>query len=110
MYEPKKDIYTMLSSLEDVTVYQARPEVITTFPCITFYVTGNTPEYTLDDGIGSQAIEVVIDIYANTSIESGELLVALESKMLENGYRMVFGSDVPEDTKSHITTRFNLSY
>ena len=110
MYEPKKDVYTILSAIDDVVVYQNRPEVLKTFPCITFYIVGNTPEYLLEKSIGTQAIEVIVDIFAKTSSESGELLSTLEEQMLENDFRLVFSSDVPEDERSHITTRFNLSY
>lgn len=111
MYEPKKDIYTILSGIDGVTVYQARPEVLKEFPCITFSIAENIPEYTLEKEIGYQEIVVVIDIYANTSTESGSLLATLVDGMLEEGYRMTFCSDVPDpDGYSHITTRFNISY
>lgn len=109
MYQPKADLYNLLSEL-NATVYQARPEVIKTFPCVTFYIVGNTPEYELEREIGYQDIEVVVDIFAKTSTESGELLTSLESIMIEADYRLVFSSDVLEDDISHITTRFNLRY
>lgn len=110
MYEPKKDLYSLLSEISDVTVYQARPEIEMALPCIIFHVIGNTPEYVLEKSIGYQDVEVVIDIYASTSKESGELLTTLESKMMEDEYRLVFSSDILDDTCSHITTRFNLRY
>lgn len=108
MTEPKSLIYNILSGLEDVSVYQARPDILEEIPCITFYVGGNTPEYVLEKEMSHQDIEVIVDIYANTSKESGELLDTLESEMLENDYRMTFCSDVPDADYSHITTRFNI--
>lgn len=108
IYEPKKDIYTILSAMDGVTVYQSRPEVIKNLPSITFYVGSNVPEYLLEKDIGLQEIEIVIDIFAETSKESGALLAALEEIMLENDYRLVFNMDMPEDDLHHITTRFNL--
>jgi hypothetical protein len=108
MIEPKKDIYTILSGIEGVNVYQARPEIEVVYPCIIFYVSGNTPEYVLEKDIGYQDIEVTIDIYDKTSKESGLLLGSLESAMLKEGYRMTYCTDVPNDVGSHITTRFNL--
>jgi len=109
MYEPKKDIYTILSDIEGVVVYQNRPEVLKEFPCITFSIAENTPEYTLSSGIGYQDITVTVDIFSNTSKESGSLLATLVEDMLEEGYRMTFCSDIPDpDGYSHITTRFNL--
>jgi hypothetical protein len=109
MYEPKKDIYTILKSVTD-NVYQNFPEASDTLPCISFYMEGNTPTYTLDKEIGFQDISVIVDIWAKTSKETGELLISLESEMLENDFRMVFSSDLPEDNLSHVTTRFNLIY
>jgi len=110
MYEPKADVYAILSEIEDVTVYQNRPEVLVEFPCITFSVANNIPNLVLEKDIGFQRIVVVIDIYAKTSKESGTLLSTLEEDMREEGHVMVFNSDVPEDDISHITTRFNLLY
>jgi len=107
MIEPKKDIYTILSEVT-TNVYQARPEVAIEYPCIVFFVSSNVPKYVLGKEIGYQDMEVTVDIYAKTSIESGELLSTLESKMLENNYRLVFNEDIPNDDSSHITTRFNL--
>jgi len=109
IYEPKKDIYRILSSINGVKVYQTRPEAIEEFPSITFNIGSNVPEYVLDKDIGMQNIEVIIDIFAKTSVESGELLATLEQTMLENDYRLVFNMDVPEDDLHHITTRFKLS-
>jgi len=108
MYEPKKDIYTILSSLDDVTVYQNRPEVLKSFPCITFSIGSNIPEYELEKDIAYQNIDVVIDIYAKTSKETGSLLASLQEEMIDNDYRLVFCMDIPEEDVSHITTRFNL--
>ena len=109
IYEPKKDIYTILSQISGAKVYQTRPEIIKELPAITFNIGSNVPEYVLDKDIGMQNIEVIIDIFAKTSAESGELLATLEETMLENGYRLIFNMDMPENDLHHITTRFKLS-
>jgi hypothetical protein len=108
IYEPKADIYTILNAIEGVNVYQSRPDVIAEFPSLTFYIGSNIPEYELEKEIAYQDIEVVIDIYAKTSKESGSLLASLEDTMLENNWRLIYNADVPENDVSHITTRFNL--
>lgn len=108
MYEPKEDLYTILNSIAGVTVYQTRPEVLQNFPCITFNIGSNIPEYDLSKEITHQDIDAVIDIYAETSKETGSLLASLQQKMIDNDYRMVFCMDIPDDNASHITTRFNL--
>jgi len=109
MYEPKQNIYDILSGIGDTVVYQQRPEILKEMPCITFYIAENTPTYELGKEIGYQRIEVVIDIYDNTSSGTGALLSSVVDTMLENNYRLVFSSDVPDPNGySHITTRFNL--
>ncbi len=106
MLEPKKDIYTILSGVG--TAYQNRPQLIKEIPCLYYYVSSNVPVYVLEQNIGYQEIEVVVDILANTSSESGTLLSSLESAMLSEGYRLTYCADIPDDNYSHITTKFNL--
>lgn len=108
MVEPKADIYSILSSISGAVAYQSRPGIVKELPCFIFYVWDNVPVYSLDKQIGYQDIDVVIDIFADTSKESGTLLNTLEAEMLENNYRLVSCTDIPDDNLSHITTRFNL--
>lgn len=106
LIEPKAQISTILVQLDGVTVYQDRPEVIEEFPCLTYKVL-NTPEYCLDKDIGNQVIETEIDIWADSSQESGEILKELQSLMIDNGYRLAFAQDIPDpEGGSHIATRF----
>lgn len=108
MYIPKTDIVTILKQL-NAEVYQIRPEVLEVFPCVTYYIADNRPELVLEKEIGYQEIKVVIDIYANTSVEAGDLLTDLEEKMRAEDYRLDYSADVPDpDGYAHITTRFNL--
>lgn len=108
MNEPKSDLYNILSET-GYTVYQRRPEVIASFPCLTFYVADNVIRPTLEKEIGYQQIVAVIDIWAKTSAESGEILLSVESAMRENNYIMSYCSDINDpDGYSHISTRFNL--
>ena len=111
MINPKAQIFSKISELEDdfsgLNVYQIRPEVIVNFPTIVFRIEDDRPEYTLTDGIQNQEITIRIDIWAETSIESGEILSALEQKMLEINYRLSTHFDVPEvDLSSHVTSQF----
>jgi hypothetical protein len=115
LYTPKADVYATLQTLQDNTpdlvIYQVRPEVLTTFPCLTFQISDNSATLELVGDIGEQNIEVTINIYANTSKESGELLIAVEGAMRGEGYKMISSFDVPdEDMISHIVTRFSLVY
>ena len=110
-FEPKETVYTILSSVSDsVTVYQERPEVVKSLPSFTFRVSYNNPIMTVDKSIGYQDVEVIVDIWAETSIESGTLLKALVATMLDNDFVLSFSSDVPDpgpEKISHVTTRFN---
>ena len=108
MLEPKKDIYTILSEIEGAVAYQSRPDIDMELPCFIFYISGNLPVYVLEKAISHQEVEVTIDIFGKTSVESGSLLTLLESAMLGEGYRLTYCSDIPDDNTSHITTRFNL--
>ena len=115
LYVPKVAIKalldTLVSGFDGLKVYQARPEVIATFPCLTFSLSGNSVTLELDGEIGVQDIEVTIDIWTDTSTESTSLLGAVEEVMRGASYRLAFSQDVPDpDLKSHIVTRFNLIY
>lgn len=109
-YDPKKDIYTLLRTVSSsVTVYQSRPEVIKDLPSFTFEVSRNAPRFTLNKTLGPQDIEITIDIWAETSKESGTLLKALVDTMLQANYMLSFNSDVPDPSPekiSHVTTQF----
>lgn len=108
MYIPNEKVYEILSGL-DVEVYQQRPEVIASFPSITYYISNNKVNADLSKEIGYQEVQVVIDIWSNTSIEGSELLSELEEAMRDNGFMLEFSSDVADpEMISHITSRFNL--
>jgi len=108
MKEPKKEIYAILSGISGATTYQMKPRVLEDLPCFLFRVANNIPRYSLDKEVEYQDIEVAIDIFAKTSKETGSLLASLVDEMIDNGYRMVFCSDIPDDNLSHIATIFNL--
>lgn len=112
MIDLKAQIFAKLSELvtdfPELSVFQVRPETIESLPTITFRIEDDRPQHTLDKEIGYQVAVIRIDIWANTSVESGELLVALEAKMRAAGYLLGTHFDVPEeDLSSHVTTQFN---
>ncbi len=108
LYEPKSIIYGLLKDIEGATVYQVRPEAITSFPCITFSISNNNVILDLDKDIGYQNLEVTIDIWSKTSTEGGVLFSTIEGILREEGMKLDFSSDIPDpDGVRHITTRFN---
>lgn len=111
MTEPKSTIYAKLleiSTLDPlIKVYQGRPEKIATLPCITFNIESNVPNYALNKQVSHQSITVKIDIWAETSKQSGSILKMVIEKMLELNYRCTFNQDIEDPTGiSHITTQF----
>jgi hypothetical protein len=108
MTEPKEGLYTLLKEL-DAPVYQVRPEVIKQFPCIVFRVEENSPVYELDHEIGLQQISILLDIFAKSSKESGELLKEVETTLREGGYRLSTTFDLPDpDGLSHLVCSFSV--
>lgn len=117
--EPKSTIYNKLKEITSievnegaraVSVVQERPDeiVLDNLLMITFRINSNVPKYTLEKEVAKQDIEVAIDIWALSSIESGLLLIAVEEKMRELDYLLTFNMDIPDPKGySHITTQFN---
>ena len=109
MVDPKGEIYNLLTEIDDVTVLQGRPEVIASFPTITFSIEDNTPRYELDKEIGFQDIAVIVDFWADNPVQTASLLETAEGLFRNAGYRLTFSADVPDpEGKARITTRFNL--
>ena len=105
METKKTEIYNLLKTT-GYTVYQERPEVIETFPSISFRITKNVPEYALDKGIGRHNVEVAIDLWARNSSETSQMLIDVEAVMISNDYVMNGNYDIP-DAVSHISLLFN---
>jgi hypothetical protein len=105
--EPKKAIYTVLKTINGATVAQVRPEIIKTFPLITFSVLSNVPVYTLQNDIAIQDIEINVDVWGKTSKDTGALLPTIETKMRSLNYRLTGNTDiVDEEGYSHLVLRF----
>jgi len=110
-YKPKADVYNKLKELTGVIVYQLRPEVLEDFPCVVFSIGNDNIMYFLSHDIAYQDIDLDIDIFAETSVETSGLLSDIEYKLRDLGYRLIQSRDVPDpDLISHVNARFNLSY
>ncbi len=107
LQDPKKLIFSKLSEISGVTVYQIRPEAIEVFPCITFSVNSNVPNYDLSKDITHQDDNIKVDIWGRTSSDTGILLSQVEEKMREINYLLSFNQDIADPSGiSHITTQF----
>lgn len=117
--EPKKYIYNTLKAIDSliidgkeypVLVTQATPDEVIDSEnplLIQFAIESNVPNYDLSKDNVKQDIVVKIDLYAQSSIETGLLLARVEQVMLDAGYLLVYNSDIPEPSGlHHITTQF----
>lgn len=108
MYLPKSEIYNNLKEL-NYYVSQSQPSRFNTLPAIIFNVGNNSINVDLDNEILSQDIEVIIDIWANTSVQASEVLKQVEKVMRNNNYLMTYSADIPNTGNIyHINTRFRI--
>lgn len=106
MYLPKSDVYNSLKSL-NYYVSQSQPSTFNELPAIIFSVGNNSITYDLDNNIGTQDIEVIVDIWAEDSVTASKVLSEVEQTMRLQNYRMSFSSDIPNTGNLyHINCRF----
>ena len=108
MYLPKTDIYNSLKSIDNTYfVSQTQPPTFNTLPAIIFRVGNNDVNLDLNNTIISQDIEIIIDIWAETSVTASQVLSQVEAKMRQIGYKMSYSSDIPNTGNLfHINNRF----
>lgn len=109
MQTPNVAVYEKLSTIDGVaSVGRTNQNVFTDFPALTYMVVLNQLNRDLDNEIAGQTIEVVVDIWSETSVGASDLLVEVEAKMRELDYTLVFSGDVPNPNEEiyHITSRF----
>lgn len=109
MQTPNVDIYNQLNTISGVaSVGRTNQNVFVDFPALTYMVVQNQIERDLDNEIAGQTIEVVVDIWSETSVGASDLLVEVEAKMRELDYTLTFSGDVPNPNEDiyHMTSRF----
>ena len=109
METPNQKVYNALMTITGVaSVGVAQQNVFPEFPALTYMVVNNSLDRDLDNQIGGQTIEVVVDIWTQKIVTASDMLVLVEAKMRELDYTLVFSGDVPNpnDKIYHITSRF----
>ena len=108
MYNPKKEIYSKLCEIDDISVSQSAQNVFNNVPAVTYRIEGNAAEYYLENEIASQRIYCVIDIWTDESTTASAILAQVEAKMRELKYRLNNALDVPspEGALYHINATF----
>lgn len=105
MYLPKTDIYNSLKEL-NYFVSQTQPHTFNNLPAIIFRVGNNSIETDLDNNIISQDIEIIIDIWAESSVEASKILSEVEEKLRQDFWNMTYSADIPNTGNLyHITLR-----
>lgn len=109
MFLPKQEIYEGLSSLGYFTLQGAQAVFADEeVPAITFRIDDNAVELDLDNEIASQTVQVVVDIWADDSVQASTMLQETEEVMRGINYRLEYSADVPQPQGClyHITCRF----
>ena len=111
MYQPKKDIYSILKGL-NYYVSQAQPQEFTTLPAVIYTVTNNAIDtLDLDNNIVVQDIVVTIDIWAKSSTGCSNVFIDVEEVMRANDYIVDWSSDIPNPSNIyHWQARFKQKY
>ncbi len=107
MYNPKKEIVTRLKEL-GFPVTRSSDNIFNEVPAITYRISENSADYTLENEISVQNITVTIDIWADKSTQTSEILAQVEAKMRELKYRLTNSLDVdsPEGALYHVNATF----
>lgn len=107
MYNPKKEIYQILSSL-GYACSQGNQATFKEVPAITFTIGSNQPRYDLSKAVTASDIEVVVDVWANESVTTSRIASEAEAAMREHDYLLSFSSDIPapEGCLHHYQMRF----
>jgi hypothetical protein len=103
MYDIKPQVFSLLSSIPDVTVSDAYPKDFSKLPHISFYEQTNRDYYKIR---GEPLTEVVlqIDIWHNRS--TGTIAMQVNEKMNSIGFKREFMADIPDPNIKHKTMRF----
>jgi hypothetical protein len=104
---PTKQIYDLLKTIDDVEVYQARPEIIENLPTITFFMLDISPQYILNRSIADANYTVQVDIWTQTPQEGKDFLIQVEQKLITANYRLTGVVQIQEpDRSSHLACTF----
>ena len=106
----KKDALEALRKIPDIKggVTMDRPEKFTKLPALSYYEINNSPAETADDTEYFSAVNLVIDIWAESHAEADRIAIEVDKAMTEIRFRREFSRDVPESSSrvKHKTTRY----
>lgn len=116
-FETKEaEIYSILKDLvvdgidDEIFVSQDRPEVMEKLPAVTFYILDNFPIIDLSREVKTQKVQLVVDLWGDTSIVTGKLLTEVESRLRQRDYLLVSSRRVPDPegvVLNHVVATFN---
>jgi hypothetical protein len=103
----KAELFELLKTL-GYTVYQQRPDVIRTVPCITFFMSSNVNGVGVKNDIQYQEQEYDIDIWTETGAETTEIAKEVDELLRESGYISIVNLDIPDEKYSRMNMRYKL--
>lgn len=93
MYDAKPDVFSVLSTIPNVTVSGDFPAANASMPHISFYELANNEVMTTSDTVGILSdISIQIDVWHNRS--TGDLASQVNEKMNSIGFRRQFARDL----------------
>lgn len=94
-------VFAALQSVHALVYYQ-HPGVLTQFPCLIFFESGNDVFARADASPHLHEIEFTIEIYALTPEVAHALSAAADEKMSETGFSRTYCCDLfDDDTRAH---------
>ena len=107
IYNPKKEVYNTLSHL-GYSCTQGNQSVFNQTPAITFYISDNNPQYSLEKNIMGNFIEITVDVWGDDSVTTSRVAQETEQAMRGIDYLLTYLADIPrpEGALYHIQMRF----
>lgn len=101
MPELTQDVYAALQSVHTLVYYQ-HPGVLTQFPCVIFFESGNDVFARADGEAYLHEIEFTLEIYALTPEIAHKLSASADEKLREMGFSRAYCCDLfDDDTRAH---------
>lgn len=98
MINIKSNVYSALNAITAVSdrVYFFYPESFQTLPCVSYYEITNRETARVDDEEYASEIEIVVDIYDNSSSTLSSIAISVNTAMQGLGFKRTASRDMYE--------------
>lgn len=104
MIDINKDFEQLLKSTEYNVAYQF-PKQGNELPIITYYEASNTGGFSADNQEWGMISAFVVDIWAITPKQTGDIGVKVDEVLQQSGWRREFAANLPRETDSDVYHR-----